>query len=329
MKFCSSCGKSIDENSKFCSTCGEPIEDTKDDLEFKSLKEMQEYLNGLENEDKKLDDTKIDKEVKKNEKSLKSIGKEKKIGIIVAVTIVVILAIGFTFKDNMTYSYYISKGDKESNPSIKTEYYIDALNIKKDDVLIGKIREVLKNDSEFEDKMAKLSLILDKGKINKLYVNIYVDKAKQNFDKLNYEACLSLLQKAENYGYDISQFENYSELNAALEEDGSEEEDNNDKTYEVVYIPYNQINYDGFLIPDSSHRYLTRSELSQYTYNTLGFIRNEIFARHGYIFKTKAYQDYFLKQSWYIPNPNFTGNFNQLNDVEKYNIELIKELEGK
>jgi hypothetical protein len=326
MKFCSNCGNSVDENYKFCSKCGAPIEDTKEDLEFKSLKEMQEYLNGLENEDEKLDNTKIDKEVKENRKSLRSIRKEKKIGIIVAITIVASLAIGIMFKENISYSYYISKGDKESTPSIKAEYYIDALNIKQDDVLIGKIREALKNDSEFEDKMAKLGLILDKNELNKLYVNIYIDKARQNFDKLNYETCLNLLRKAENYGYDISQFENYSELNVALEED---DESDSDVNYEVVYIPYNQINYDGFLIPDSSQRYLSRNELSQYTYDTLGFIRNEIFARHGYIFKTKAYQDYFLKQSWYIPNSNFKGDFSQLNDVEKYNIELIKELEGK
>lgn len=173
MKFCSNCGNSVDENYKFCSKCGAPIEDTKEDLEFKSLKEMQEYLNGLENEDESLSNKKVEKESKEGKKSVKGIIKDKKIGIIVTISVVVILAIGIMFKDNIIYSYYISKGDKESNPSIKAEYYIDALNIKQDDVLVGKIRETLKNDSEFEDKMAKLGLILDKSELNKLYVNIY------------------------------------------------------------------------------------------------------------------------------------------------------------
>ena len=60
---------------------------------------------------------------------------------------------------------------------------------------------------------------------------------------------------------------------------------------------------------------------------TLSLIRNEIFARHGYVFKKEEYRNYFNSMPWYTPNPSFSGSVNDLNSIEKYNVELIKSLE--
>ncbi|CEI73352.1 YARHG domain-containing protein [Romboutsia hominis] len=84
-----------------------------------------------------------------------------------------------------------------------------------------------------------------------------------------------------------------------------------------------------FIIPDSSTRELSREELSSYTVKELSYIRNEIFARNGYVFNTEEYKEYFSQKDWYIPNPNFSGDIEQLNPIEKNNVNLIKELEGK
>lgn len=54
-------------------------------------------------------------------------------------------------------------------------------------------------------------------------------------------------------------------------------------------------------------------------------IRNEIYARHGYIFKSKEWNDIFSKQSWYAPNVNF--NVAMFNKYEKRNIKYLKEFE--
>ena len=43
------------------------------------------------------------------------------------------------------------------------------------------------------------------------------------------------------------------------------------------------------------------SELSGLDEETVGYIRNGIYALAGKIFKTKEYQEYFSAQSWYIP----------------------------
>lgn len=54
-------------------------------------------------------------------------------------------------------------------------------------------------------------------------------------------------------------------------------------------------------------------------------MRNEIFARHGYKFKSEEMGDYFLNKSWYIPlYDNVDG---LLSKTETENIELIKRYE--
>lgn len=83
-----------------------------------------------------------------------------------------------------------------------------------------------------------------------------------------------------------------------------------------------------YIIPDSNSRYLSQEELSYYCEDDLGYIRNEILARHGYIFKTAKYNDYFNSQSWYsgcYTEKNF--DYNVLNDYEESNIALIKKME--
>ena len=80
-----------------------------------------------------------------------------------------------------------------------------------------------------------------------------------------------------------------------------------------------------FIIPDSSVRKLTKSELSSFSSDTLALIRNEIYARNGYVFKKEKYKDYFESKLWYVPNPDFNESF--LNETEKYNIQLIKSME--
>lgn len=84
-----------------------------------------------------------------------------------------------------------------------------------------------------------------------------------------------------------------------------------------------------YLIKDSNARYLSEEELMAYSIEELGYIRNEIFARHGYIFGNNEYKDYFESKSWYEPNSNFKGNYDELNRYEEANVELIRKLESR
>ena len=57
----------------------------------------------------------------------------------------------------------------------------------------------------------------------------------------------------------------------------------------------------------------------------LRVLRNEIYARHGRVFKDAKLQQYFETQSWYTANPDFKDD--QLNETEVANLAKIKEAE--
>lgn len=80
-----------------------------------------------------------------------------------------------------------------------------------------------------------------------------------------------------------------------------------------------------FIIPYSSERKLTLEDISSLSKDQLGIARNEIYARHGFIFKTDKYKQYFESKSWYVPNASF--NESLLSEVEKYNVDFIKQHE--
>ncbi len=57
----------------------------------------------------------------------------------------------------------------------------------------------------------------------------------------------------------------------------------------------------------------------------LKIMRNEIFARHGYIFKTDAMKRYFSRQPWYRPESD--NVVDRLSPIELANVETIKAAE--
>lgn len=74
----------------------------------------------------------------------------------------------------------------------------------------------------------------------------------------------------------------------------------------------------------SKHR-LSGSDLSSYTKSELRILRNSIFAKHGYIFKSEDLKMYFSQFEWY--KPEFNNVNHKLNSVEKENIKILKQAE--
>jgi len=77
--------------------------------------------------------------------------------------------------------------------------------------------------------------------------------------------------------------------------------------------------------PYASQRYLTQEELFGFELEELSEMRNEIYARYGYSFKTKHWRHYFEDKDWYIPTR--TDIRDQITRIESKNIKLIKDLE--
>lgn len=90
---------------------------------------------------------------------------------------------------------------------------------------------------------------------------------------------------------------------------------------------------DSYKCYEISSRYLSRSELSGWGPEDLAQLRNEIFARHGRIFTTQKWIDYFATKTWYTPTYSadyFDANMSSfLNEYEWGNLELILELEDE
>ncbi len=84
-----------------------------------------------------------------------------------------------------------------------------------------------------------------------------------------------------------------------------------------------RVNYGRF--PETSERYLKASYLYNLSQWDLKVMRNEIFARYGYIFQTDDMRNYFSGQSWYTPR--YSNVNKMLTTVEKANVELIKSFE--
>ena len=53
----------------------------------------------------------------------------------------------------------------------------------------------------------------------------------------------------------------------------------------------------------------------------LTYARNEIYARHGYIFQSKELAEYFSRKDWYHPDSEFDES--TFNEYEKYNSRYI------
>ena len=85
-----------------------------------------------------------------------------------------------------------------------------------------------------------------------------------------------------------------------------------------------------YLIPDSNTRRLTEKEIWEWDRESIGFLFNELFARHGYVFiKDGKYDLWFSAMPWYKPNKNpnnQTQVYPKLSDLEWDNYKTIKKV---
>lgn len=105
----------------------------------------------------------------------------------------------------------------------------------------------------------------------------------------------------------------------SIDDGSSDADDDYDDYYDEDYI-----------LPDSGTRKLTNSDLAGLDADELELARNEIYARAGRRFNTDYIQDYFEDKWWYVGTiapEDFTEDM--LNDVEKYNVNFIRNYEKK
>lgn len=83
-----------------------------------------------------------------------------------------------------------------------------------------------------------------------------------------------------------------------------------------------------YILPNSDGMYYTKNDFAGMTAQQLCYGRNEIYAKHGRIFKSVELQEYFATKSWYQPQysaEEFQDSW--LSDAERANAELLLETE--
>jgi hypothetical protein len=97
-----------------------------------------------------------------------------------------------------------------------------------------------------------------------------------------------------------------------------------DKDYNLQRKAFNYLQDVG-QYPQASKRLLKEEDVENMMKPELEMMRNEIFARHGFCFKKKSLREEFENKDWYVPNTIDIKN--ELTDIEKKNITLIKRYE--
>lgn len=82
-----------------------------------------------------------------------------------------------------------------------------------------------------------------------------------------------------------------------------------------------------YIIAGSDSTPITEQQLAGMDAATIRLARNEIYARHGLIFKSKDLQDYFSKKSWYHGTVSSSSQI-ALNDTERKNLATISAYEA-
>ena len=83
---------------------------------------------------------------------------------------------------------------------------------------------------------------------------------------------------------------------------------------------------DGYILLHSDSEELTVSDLKGLSAIELTYARNEIYARHGYVFQSPELNRYFEGMDWYEPDTSFDGT---LTGVEKVNAGFISDYQNE
>ena len=126
-----------------------------------------------------------------------------------------------------------------------------------------------------------------------------------NYEYDNYGNWIKEIKKSSNVTYVIERkIEYYSDK----EDLNSKKENSRPGKYQVA-----------------SERILSNNEIANMDKTELKLMKNEIFARYGYIFKKAEMKSYFESQHWYQPKYEDVTSF--LSDIEKRNIKLLNDYE--
>lgn len=105
----------------------------------------------------------------------------------------------------------------------------------------------------------------------------------------------------------------------------SSEEEDTTSNFENDNYEYEQ----DYILPYSSDRILTYSDVEDLSKTEIKYARNEIYARNGRLFNNEELQIYFNNKSWYdgYIEPEYFNEDYMLTEVEYRNVKFLHEVE--
>lgn len=344
--YCPKCGANISDENVFCVQCGFKIGNGEEHFSNVNNKEKKETNSNLNSTQEKI---KLNENNLPNDKNIL-----KKIIIICTIAVVVIVGGGFgiyQYSKIKTYNNLITNANKSMeegeydqaialfNQSLQFKSDLEIQKSIKVATVLKEIKAVFDEGTKLMNDKKYLAALECFEKITKEDYNLY-NNAQNNI----MECSIQLANDAvKNNMYDdankyIDRVLNIDATNVdakklkadiavATKEEVQQNQNTEEKTTVVIIMdqPRPDISIGNFVFWNSDRVYLTENQVYSLSNYELGIARNEIYARHGYIFSTEKYRLYFNAQNWYYPiSKNVT-----LNNIELYNVNLIKAEEDR
>lgn len=332
--FCRKCGTELKDEWQVCPNCGEPVPKDNEENITEQSKEVPND-NKMEKTEHFGDSETQSTCVSDNKKSSKGII----IGVVVALIVIGVAVFFLLGKKDKKVD--VPKEDK------KTETEVSDFSKQDFEDLVGKTEKDVKKaglvekgtSGKFEGLSGNVVVMLGNGQVN--YVEISGDATKAptfhgvSLGMTEEEAGSKLADaypqtSKETNGIRVYNLETKATVLCGLT-DG--------KIDSIIYRimddtelqNYQNSQTQEYIFPDSDKKYLSEDEVRSVDASQLSLGRNEIFARHGYIFEDDSINQYFAGKSWYqgtVPADQFDMEA-VFNDFEKKNVELIKKVENE
>ena len=163
------------------------------------------------------------------------------------------------------------------------------------------------NREQYRDSMSyakKYLACANAEEKKKAEVQKYLDEKEAQISNMSEEERMAFFHEKKPMFYDEDESDNMDSDSSYMEDYRDYEED--------------------FIFPTSSMSYLSDSEIDQLSQEDIQQAINEIYARHGRIFKDEPYNSYFRSCEWYVPlyeDDEFDDSC--FNDYEKTNIQRL------
>mgnify|MGYP001851798964 CR=1 FL=1 len=327
--YCRKCGKELQEDWKLCPNCGTPVYDT-----------------GKEKNS-------IEEDEKAGKESRKKIWRKWQFWMCTVLFIVIVsVIIIITLENKKKQETDIAIEETESINQVKAEKEpVTDFSDQDFSTLLGKTEADLGNSGLIENEdtgeysalEGNLLVKIKDGEVNEIIIT-GDEKTAPVFDSVALGTTGDEAKTRLTPDYPESQdiTDGFKLLN--LDTKGSVEctvED--DKVSSIRYAQLSDEEIEAFrtdkeeklraeyIFPDSDKKYLSEDEIRSKTVDEMMIGRNEIFARHGYIFDDENLKQHFEGTSWYkgtIPAEQFDSD-QTFNDFERKNVELIKQVEDE